>query len=134
MDHELNAVVASEVVQSTMLGELIENARIGAVAVDDGKYVAANAYACALLGYAREEVIGRRVGELRPDPELQRRLTDIVEGLRSRGDLTVTRKDGSELELSYRVVPTTLAGLDVHLAIFWLRGDSGRRLTRSSAR
>jgi PAS domain S-box-containing protein len=123
-DEQRNAVVASGIVQSTMLGELVEHARIGAVAVDDRRYVAANAYACELLGYDREELIGRRVGDLRPNPELQRQLDEIVEGNRSSGDVTVVRKDGGELALSYRVAGTSLAGLDSVIFFFWVAGDS----------
>jgi len=120
----VNSVVASEIVQSTMLGELIEKAHIGALAVDDGRYVAANTYACELLGYDREEVIGRRLGELQPNPALQRQLAEIAQGDRSNGDLTVVHKDGHELEVSYRAAQTSLAGLDSLIAFFWLRDNA----------
>jgi PAS domain S-box-containing protein len=120
---QTTAVVASDIVQSTMLGELLENARVGAIAIDEGRYVAANAYACELVGYAREELIGRRVGELRPNADLQRHITEVAERSRTAGDLTLLHKDGHEVEVSYRIVPTTLAGLDLFIGLFWLRGE-----------
>ena len=110
VDDDTHAVVASMLVQSTLLGELLENARIGALAVDEGRCVAANAYLCELLGYDREELIGARVGEL-----------PIAVGPRESGDLTVTCKDGRRLGLSYRVVGTTLAGMDLLIGLFWRR-------------
>jgi PAS domain-containing protein len=108
-DDDTHAVVASMLVQSTLLGEMLENARIGALAVDEGHCVAANAYLCELLGYEREELIGTSVAEL------------PIAGVQESGDLNVTGKDGHELHLSYRVVPTTLAGMDIVIGLFWLR-------------
>jgi PAS domain-containing protein len=108
-DDDTQAVVASMLVQSTLLGELLENARIGALAVDEGRCVAANAYLCQLLGYEREELIGMSVREL------------PIAGLQEIGDLKAEAKDGHRLDLSYRVVPTTLAGMDIMIGLFWLR-------------
>jgi PAS domain-containing protein len=110
VDEDTHAVVASMLVQSTLLGELLENARIGALAVDEGRCVAANAYLCELLGYDREELIGMRVGEL-----------PVGAAAPGGGELTVPRRDGAELGLSYRVVETTLAGMDVLIGLFWVR-------------
>jgi PAS domain-containing protein len=110
VDDDTQAVVASMLVQSTLLGELLENARIGALAVDEGRCVAANAYLCELLGYEREDLIGTQVGEL-----------PIGAASPGSGELTVAREDGGELRLSYRVVETTLAGMEVLIGLFWLR-------------
>ena len=107
-DDDTNAVVASMLVQSTLLGELLENARIGALAVDEGRCVAANAYLCELLGYDREDLIGSGT------------LTDVVTH-GAQGDVTIRGKDGSGHDLSYRVVETTLAGMDLLIGLFWLR-------------
>jgi len=108
-DDDTHAVVASMLVQSTLLGEMLENARVGALAVDEGRCVAADAYLCELLGYAREELIGADVSEL------------PIAGFRESGDLDVIAKGGRLLELSYRVVPTTLAGMDILIGLFWVR-------------
>ena len=110
VDADTHAVVASMLVQSTLLGELLENARIGALAVDEGRCVAANAYLCELLGYDREELIGARVAEL-----------PVGAAAGGSGDLTVVREDGRTLGLSYRVVETTLAGMDLLIGLFWRR-------------
>ncbi len=106
-------------VQSTLLGELLENARIGALAADNGVYVAANEYACELLGYERLDLIGTRVGELHPLSELPGQFEEIERGLREGGELTITRKDGAEIKIGYRTTRTTLAGFELILALFW---------------
>ena len=106
--------------QSTLLGELLENAEIGALAVDEGHYVAANEYACELLGWQREELIGRRPGELHPLSELPSQYAEILRGKRSGGQVTITTKTGEPLDLCYRAVPTRLAGMELYIGLFWL--------------
>ncbi|NUR75491.1 MAG: PAS domain S-box protein [Thermoleophilia bacterium] len=105
------SAAASALVQSTLLGELLEHAQIGALAVESGRYVAANEYACELTGYDRSELIGRGIGELHPlSAELLNRRHDGVVKMR--------RKDGSEIEVGFRVVDTTLSGLPLFLTLF----------------
>jgi PAS domain S-box-containing protein len=118
VDYELTRA-AHTAVQSTLLGELLENAQIGALAADRGTYVAANEYACRLLGYERSELIGTRVGELHPFSDLPNQFAEIERGTRQGGDLTITRKDGEELAIRYRATATTLAGLPIVLGLFW---------------
>lgn len=103
------SAAASALVQSTLLGELLEQANIGAVAIDSGRYVAANEYACELTGYQRSELIGRAVREF-----------DISAG--SDGDHGVSSircKDDGEIDIAYRSVSSSLAGFSVRLCLFW---------------
>jgi PAS domain S-box-containing protein len=106
-------------VQSTLLGELIENAELGAVAIDEGRYVAANGYACALTGYERGELIGRRVGELNPFSALPLQFAEIRRGVRQSGEVALTSKTGEEIRVAYRTAQTSLAGLSLLIAVFW---------------
>jgi PAS domain-containing protein len=100
-------VSAHALVQSTLLGELLERARIGAVAIDEGRtYVAANEHACSLLGFERGELIGRQIGERSPFSDEQ-------------GRVELTRKDGTPLAVGYRVAQSSLAGMSVAVALFW---------------
>lgn len=114
-----SAAASSALVQSTLLGELIENAEIGAVAIDEGRYVVANTYACALTGYARAELIGRRVGELNPFSALPLQFAEIRRGARETGDVAITSKSGEEVRVAYRTAQTSLAGLSLMIAVFW---------------
>lgn len=107
-------------VQSALLGELLETARIGVLAADPGVYVAANEYACGLLGYPRSQLLGTRVGELHPLSQLPQHWAEIERGQRHGGELVVARRTGEEIRIGYRAVPTTLAGLPLMLGLFWL--------------
>jgi PAS domain S-box-containing protein len=99
------SAASNALVQSTLLGELLEHANVGALAVDSGRYIAANECACRLTGYARSELIGLSVGELRHQ---------------TRNAVTALRcKDGEEINVVYRTVDSTLAGLPVMLGLFW---------------
>jgi PAS domain-containing protein len=103
-------VTAHALVQSTLLGELLERACIGVVAIDEGRtYVAANEHACSLLGFERAELIGRRVGERSPFSVGQARVE-------------LACKDGTPLAVEYRVAESSLAGMTVAVALFWPAG------------
>jgi PAS domain S-box-containing protein len=115
-----NRLTAIPEVQSTMLGELLEHAQIAAIVTDDeGRYLAVNRYACDLVGYGREELLGRRVGDLNPASELATHLEQVLGGERSEGELVVQRKDGGDLRVHYRAAKTTLARLPFTVAFFW---------------
>ena len=115
----MKSVSAHAAVQSPLLGALLENAAVGALAVDEGHYVAANERACELTGYAREELIGRRVGELNPFSALPEQFVDVSRGVRNGGVVTICRKDGEEIRVCYRAVDSKLAGMRIILGLFW---------------
>ena len=99
------SAAANALVQSTLLGELLEHAKVGAFAADSGRYIAANEYACKLTGFDRAELIGRPAGELCRQ--------------RGSGVIGLPCKDGGEIEVSYHAVDANLAGLPVMLGLFW---------------
>jgi PAS domain S-box-containing protein len=99
------SAASNALVQSTLLGELLEHANVGILAVDSGRYIAANKFACALTGYDRSELIGRPVAEL----ECER--GSEVYAFRS--------KAGEEIEVSYRAVEASISGIAVMVALFW---------------
>jgi len=99
------SAASNALVQSTLLGELLEHANVGAVAADSGRYIAANEYACELTGYERAELIGRPVDQLCQQ--------------RGGGVIALGCKDGKAIEVSYQVVDAELAGIPVTLGLFW---------------
>jgi PAS domain-containing protein len=99
------SAASNALVQSTLLGELLEHAKVGVLAADSGRYIAANQYACELTGYARAELIGR------PVDDLCRRSGD--------GVFTLGGKKGEAIDVCYRVVDSELAGISVKLSLFW---------------
>lgn len=105
MGMEGGSAASNALVQSTLLGQLIEHAEVGALAADSGRCIAANTYACKLTGYERAELIGRPVDQ-------------FCQG-RGGGVVSIGRKDGGAIEVGYQVVNATLAGLPVVLSLFW---------------
>lgn len=99
------SAAASPLAQSTLIGELLDGAQVGVLATDAGQCVAANEYACTLLGYERDELIGNRVGELQWQC--------------GRGELRLTRRDGSPLHIEYHVVESAVAGMLTLIGLFW---------------
>lgn len=99
------SAAADDLVQSTLLGELVEHANIGVLAADSGRYIAANEYACELIGYDRSELIGRQVAELKP--------------AHGGEHVSFRCKDGEELAVVHRAAEAQLAGLTVTLCVFW---------------
>jgi len=99
------SAASNALVQSTLLGELLEHANVGALAADSGRYIAANEYACELTGFDRSELIGRPVHEICRQP--------------GSGVAAIDCKDGERVEFSYRVVDSELAGIQVTLGLFW---------------
>jgi PAS domain-containing protein len=99
------SAASNALVQSTLLGELLEHANVGVVAADSGRYIAANEYACELTGYHRSELIGRPVDEICQQS--------------GSGVISLGSKSGAAIEVSYQVVDTDLAGIPVKLGLFW---------------
>src|SRR5918996_961472 len=51
--------VAEPLIQASLLGEAIDHGPVAVfVADDDLRYIAVNEFACSLLGYSREELLG----------------------------------------------------------------------------
>ena len=97
--------VSEPLIQASLLGEAVEHGPAAVfVADENGRYVAVNQAACALVGYSREELLSMRVADVADDagkweemrqtghvtgyqhPRLQGRLADRVQVHRRRDD------------------------------------------------
>ncbi len=100
------------------------------LADDEGRYVDANAAACALLGASRDDVLRLHVWDVRPPSgEISGRddwCAFLREGSRS-GEYTLKLADGGERDVEFRAVANVLPGL--HLAI--LRDVTARNVIRN---
>jgi PAS domain S-box-containing protein len=112
-----DAVTAAELLLGTLLADGADNAEVGIFIYDDrGAYVAANRYAAELLGYTREELLTRHVGDF-SDGRVDLSVLDRLE--RRQGTRVVRRKDGSELSVSFVVAPTRVSTFSFFFAVVW---------------
>jgi PAS domain S-box-containing protein len=112
------AVSVDELVRQTLLLEAACAAEIAVCVYDDeGRYVTVNDYACATLGYSREELLRHDIGDFTEGGIDRRRL---LSSSRREGARLVHRKDGSAFPAAFVVVPTTVSNLPYFIAIWWM--------------
>ncbi len=114
-----------------LLGQAAAGATEIAVSVydDDGRYVAVNDCACALLGYTREEVIARDVGDFTEGGIDRSRL--LRPGLRE-GVRLIHRKDGSSFPAQFVVSPTKVGQIAFYVSFWWRLADDDPRAVGAS--
>jgi PAS domain S-box-containing protein len=110
-------------VQSVLLGEAVEHAPVAILVADDEmRYVAANATACQLVGYTREELLQLRVTDLAQSPEAEGEFEAMIATGELIGRTTLRNKDGSLRSLRHRSAETKIAGLTYYVAVLWPDG------------
>lgn len=113
--------VSEPLVQSILLGDAVENAAVVILVADEEmRYVAANRFACELLGYSRKELLGMRVTDIARYEEAPAEFAEMLESGVRNGRTTVVRKDGSELTFEYRAGETEIAGLKYYVSLGWV--------------
>ena len=109
--------VAEPLIQTSLLGEAIENGPSAVfVADENGKYVAVNQAACSLLGYTREELLDLRVSDVARYTEASEEWSEMRQAGTRLGTSTLTRKDGTTVEFSYVAGATIVAGMPVFVS------------------
>ena len=107
-------------VQSVLLGEAVEHAPVAILVADEEmRYVAANATACELLGYTREELLRLRVPDVASYPEAEEEFEAMIAAGELVGRTTVKLRDGTRRSLRYRSSETTIADLTYYVAVLW---------------
>jgi PAS domain S-box-containing protein len=115
--------VAEPLIQASLLGEAIDHGPVAVfVADDDLRYIAVNEFACSLLGYSREELLGMRVTEVTRDGDVPN--ADFVAHGTRNGEWRLVAKDGTEITIAYRASETTVAGMRFYVAIGWPTAES----------
>ena len=87
------------------------------VADGDMRYRAVNAYACELLGYSEEELLGMRVPDVATYDEAPREYKAMMESAYLQGMSRLRSKDGEELALSYVAGELELDGETLYVSI-----------------
>jgi len=107
-------------VQSVLLGEAVEHAPVAILVADDEmRYVAANATACELLGYSREELLRLRVPDIAHYPEAEGEFEAMISAGELIGRTTVRLKDGGARSLRHRSAEIRIAGLAYYVAVLF---------------
>jgi PAS domain S-box-containing protein len=110
--------VSEPLIQTSLLGEAIENGPVAVLVADEhGRYVAVNQAACRLLGYTREELLALRATDIARYEEAPAEWADMeLRGTRS-GIATLTCKDGSTAPFAYVAGATVVAGMPVFVSV-----------------
>jgi PAS domain S-box-containing protein len=112
--------VAEPLVQVGLVGEALEAGPVAVfVFADDLRYVAVNEYACGLLGYTRDELLGMRAGALSVAGDSMEEYAAVIEGRKAEGRTVLRRKDGEEIALRFRGCGTKLAGMQFYVGCAW---------------
>jgi len=110
--------VSEPLIQASLLGEAVEHGPAAVFVADErGRYVAVNQAACALVGYAREELLAMRVTDLVAPDEAEAPWREMVANGTQRGRSTLKRKDGSTVEFVYLAGETKVAGMPVYVSV-----------------
>ena len=110
--------VAAPLVQISLLGEAIDGAPVAVLVADDeGRYLAANRFACQLLGYSREELLTKSVRDIAVGSEVEAHFQDFLAAREQRGEYEVRRKDGTTTSFRYRAGRTMIAGMTCYIAV-----------------
>ena len=107
--------VANPLIQTSLLGEAIENGPVAVFVADENRrYVAVNQAGCTLVGYAREELLALQVDDVEKDVgewEEMRHAGTIA------GTAELTRKDGDTVKFRYVAGSTVVAGMPVYVSV-----------------
>jgi PAS domain S-box-containing protein len=97
-------------VQATLLGEAVDAAELAILVSDEeGRCIAVNEQACALLGYTREQLLTLEVRDFAPDTDVQECFRVVQELGTGEGIANAVRSDGSRLAVRYWSTPTRVA-------------------------
>jgi PAS domain S-box-containing protein len=110
--------VAQPLVQVSLVGEAIDAGPVLVLVADEEmRYVAVNQYACDVLGYARNELLGLRVTDVALAPDTADRYARFLEKPDEGGTATLLRKDGKHVTIEYRARKTTVAGMELYVSV-----------------
>jgi PAS domain S-box-containing protein len=107
---ESTAQIANPLVQASLLGEAVDGAEIAILVSDeDGRCIAVNQQACALLGYTRGDLLNLGVSDFVPDTDPQACFRTVFASGGQEGVVDALRSDGSHLAVRYWSTPTRVA-------------------------
>jgi len=110
--------IANPLVQASLLGEAVDGADLAILVSDeDGRCIAVNKQACALLGYTREEFLKLELTEFAPDTDPRECYREVHTNGRSEGVTDAIRSDGTPVSMRYWSTPTRVAQMRLTLSL-----------------
>jgi PAS domain S-box-containing protein len=112
---------ARALIDTVLVGEALEHGPVAVFVFDEeGRYLAVNGFACELLGYERDDLLKRAVGELSAYPQGQA-IEAYLAALKAgrEGTTEVRRGDGTILRLRFRASASKVAGMPVFVGVAW---------------
>lgn len=108
---------AQPLIQAGLLGEALDLGPVAVFVADEHmRYIAVNAYACDLVGYARDEMLELTMSDLAGEPAAEQ-FERILSGEARTGTTTLHRKDGSSFELRWIASETRVAGMPLVVCV-----------------
>ena len=90
------------------------------VADEEMRYIAVSEYACDVLGYTEQELLGMHVTDVAVGPTAGRDYRRMVESGWLVGLERLRCKDGAEVTLRYRAGETEVDGRPVYVSVGWV--------------
>jgi PAS domain S-box-containing protein len=112
---------ARALIDTVLVGEALEHGPVAVFVFDEeGRYLAVNGYACDLLGYERDYLLQRAVGELSAYPASEA-IESYLAAMKAGTEATteVRRADGTILRLRFRAAASKVAGMPVFVGVAW---------------
>jgi PAS domain S-box-containing protein len=108
--------VSEPLIQASLLGEAVEHGPAAVfVADENGRYVAVNQAACALVGYSREELLSMRVTDIADVDD--GKWTEMRETGKVSGTALLACRNGSTVSFDYVAGATIVAGMPVYVSV-----------------
>ena len=105
-------------IQVGLLGEAIDQGPVGVLVADENmRYIAANQFACVLLGYTRSELLDLRVTDVAPAPSSPEEYTEMIRKGYLTGETELKHADGSAISASYVAGKTVVAGMELYVSV-----------------
>jgi PAS domain S-box-containing protein len=105
-------------IQVGLLGEAIDDGPVGVLVADENmRYIAANQFACDLLGYTRAELLALRVTDVAPGPSSPDEYTEMIRKGYLTGTTELKHADGRTIDARYVASKTTVAGMELYVSV-----------------
>lgn len=110
--------ISNPLVQVSLLGEAVDGADLAMVVSDEeGRCIAVNRQACALLGYTRDELLQLELSDVVPASDTRECHRRAHANGRTEGIAEAVRSDGSALAVRYWATPTRVAHMRLMLSL-----------------